>query len=671
LRWDESFERNQMKALRICATTLILITIAISAAFQAFTPPVIALPNTQFAVTPQTSVRNPSAVTGPKQLLVILVEFSDVKHAVDKPSIDSMIFRQMAEYYSDVSYSQIQIAGDSAGWFTLPRTMKYYGQDRVASDPGSDAHKLQLVQDAVRAAQGSVDFHDYPLVMVLHAGGGQEDSDNQPDLIWSSAVQGGLQISTSTGAIVDSAAIVPEMEADGHSPLGVYTHEFGHLLGLPDLYNENSKPDTPDTFIGRWSLMGTGLWLGEPKGSSPSELEAWSRIRLGWLTSDTIAVSSGGISAQLASLQPLEGPEGLRAVRIQATGGQYYLLEFRKKIGFDKYLPSEGLLVTKVDELRSSGYGIVQVVDANPSTPTLNDAAYGEQALFKDPQRNIYVFVLSNSTEKLSVIVANRDPTSLLLTTTQINGAETINVTYSRPITLSVTLTDQSGNGLPGFPVKLQYNDYGEWNDLTSVLTDAQGHANFNMTVDIKPGQYSVRYLFEGGKLGDHFLVGNDQVATMNVEKLPLKLELLGPGTLQAFESGTITIRAVDNSNGNLQSIPVLVWLDGVLIRNGTLTKGGLDVTVSFGFNALGAHVVRVDLGGNEYYVGATGFHQLKVLIPVWVYVAVGLAVLILSYSLYARRIRRSPTRTQVEAEPEPSRLGLRSEFSATASLVR
>ncbi|WP_405017984.1 immune inhibitor A domain-containing protein [Kitasatospora sp. NBC_00070] len=66
--------------------------------------------------------------------------------------------------------------------------------------------------------------------------------------------------------------------------LGVFAHEFGHDLGLPDLYDTSGSGI--DNSVGFWSLMSSGSWLGTGKnaiGDKPADLDAWSKLQLGWL----------------------------------------------------------------------------------------------------------------------------------------------------------------------------------------------------------------------------------------------------------------------------------------------------------------------------------------------------------------------------------------------------
>ena len=46
--------------------------------------------------------------------------------------------------------------------------------------------------------------------------------------------------------------------------IGVFCHEFGHDLGLPDEYDYSST--TGDATSGFWTLMASGSWLGRQWG---------------------------------------------------------------------------------------------------------------------------------------------------------------------------------------------------------------------------------------------------------------------------------------------------------------------------------------------------------------------------------------------------------------------
>ncbi|WP_263166361.1 immune inhibitor A [Streptomyces sp. SCSIO ZS0520] len=88
---------------------------------------------------------------------------------------------------------------------------------------------------------------------------------------------GGTQIGD-TGIWVGDYTMQPE-----NGGLGVFAHEYGHDLGLPDLYDTSGGGDNS---VGYWSLMSAGSWLGTGKdaiGDLPGDMTTWDKLQLGWL----------------------------------------------------------------------------------------------------------------------------------------------------------------------------------------------------------------------------------------------------------------------------------------------------------------------------------------------------------------------------------------------------
>ncbi|MFF6981083.1 immune inhibitor A domain-containing protein [Streptomyces sp. NPDC008343] len=84
-----------------------------------------------------------------------------------------------------------------------------------------------------------------------------------------------------TGVWVGDYTVQPE-----NGGLGVYAHEYGHDLGLPDHYDTQGG----DNSTGFWTLMSSGSWLGTGKneiGDLPGDMTAWDKLQLGWLKYDT------------------------------------------------------------------------------------------------------------------------------------------------------------------------------------------------------------------------------------------------------------------------------------------------------------------------------------------------------------------------------------------------
>ncbi len=106
---------------------------------------------------------------------------------------------------------------------------------------------------------------------------------------------GGVQIGNSN-YWVGKYTIQPE-----NGGVGVFTHEFGHDLGLPDLYDTSGG----DNGTGFWTLMGSGSWMGDGTvdiGSKSSHMGAWEKFQLGWLNYE---VASAG-QESVHKLGPME-----------------------------------------------------------------------------------------------------------------------------------------------------------------------------------------------------------------------------------------------------------------------------------------------------------------------------------------------------------------------------
>jgi len=148
--------------------------------------------------------------------------------------------------------------------------------------------------------------------------------------------------------------------------VGAMAHEFGHALGLPDLYDLSYEgPEEDSAGIGRWGLMGWGAhgWTGV---DGPVGLCAWSLEQLGWI--------GRGNERLVELLEPRQGvmardlflggdiykihlpaqlststQSGNGKVKLEVESG-YLLLEQRTRRGlyYHRNLPGEGLLVWHV-----------------------------------------------------------------------------------------------------------------------------------------------------------------------------------------------------------------------------------------------------------------------------------------------------------------------------------
>lgn len=230
----------------------------------------------------------------------------------------------MRNWYLEQSHGTYTVSGDIQNWVKLDMPESWYGAD---SDPGVSTDDLngpawRVARDAVaRFAAEHPDFpwadydvenpygvagadFDQPDGIVDHlilvhagsdqsAGGGAQGS----DAIWAHSSEvyasrdggpGGLpgymvpgtegEGPAQTGIWVSPYTINPE---DGDP--GVFCHEFGHDLGLPDEYD---RVGTPGDGSGFWTMMAQGSWLGRQwgLGSGPGAFNVWDKMALDFIT---------------------------------------------------------------------------------------------------------------------------------------------------------------------------------------------------------------------------------------------------------------------------------------------------------------------------------------------------------------------------------------------------
>jgi hypothetical protein len=140
----------------------------------------------------------------------------------------------------------------------------------------------------------------------------------------------------------------------------------------------------------------------------PPGISSFTKIRLGWIQAEEVVVVQPGEN-WVAFLSPLARKGNPLVVKIPLRDGQYYLLENRQPIGYDRTLPDFGLLILKVNPDAREGYGTVQAMKANPKAHHFSQATYrldqGHRNLYLDRQNNIAILPLWKEGEHLGVLV--------------------------------------------------------------------------------------------------------------------------------------------------------------------------------------------------------------------------------------------------------------------------
>lgn len=296
--------------------------------------------------------------SGTRNLLVLLVDFTDLSFQISNNNFNNLMNQanyngtgSFKDYWLESSYSNLTVNSTVRGWYHAANNMAYYG----TNSGGSDVNPRLLVQEAVDAAENAgLDFSIYDNdndgnvdgIIVIHAGYGEE-AGGGANTIWSHHWTLGSYKRTYDGVIIDDYALVPELRnnfGSNISNIGVICHEFGHSLGLPDLYDTDLS-DGDSEGIGEWGLMGSGNWNNN--GTSPSNLCVWSKFFLNWsnpvILSSPISISLPN-SAQNNTFYRINTPHA----------NEYFLLENRQFVGFDVGLPGTGLAIWHINTSKTT-----------------------------------------------------------------------------------------------------------------------------------------------------------------------------------------------------------------------------------------------------------------------------------------------------------------------------
>lgn len=287
---------------------------------------------------------------GRQRALVVLVQFSDNSFTYGHESFKRMLNEtgysdygaagSARDYYIENSGGNFLPDFDVYGPVTLSHPMSYYS----AND---DAKAYEMVVEACRALDKDVDFSVYDRdddgwvdnVYLFYAGYGRADGGSM-STVWphsSNVYRKGTTLLLD-GVQIGQYACSNELIGNTRSMVGIGTfcHEFGHVLGLPDLY---STSDSGALTVGYWSLMDHGNYADN--GRCPVAMTAYERYYLGW--TDPLILSE---SANLL-LPSVDANIGMRVNGSDAE--EYFLLEYRRRSGWDSYAPGEGLLVWHID----------------------------------------------------------------------------------------------------------------------------------------------------------------------------------------------------------------------------------------------------------------------------------------------------------------------------------
>lgn len=297
---------------------------------------------------------------GTPHSIVVLVEYQDYKFSMEDP----------LEYYNDFlngdNFTRDEATGscrafykensngafvptfDVFGPVLLKNKRRYYGA-------GAETHASEMVVEAVEALDDVIDFSQYDhnddgyvdSIYIVYAHKGEADG-GPAESVWphSWELEEADIFLEADGVKINTYGCSNELKGSVNTVvdgIGTFTHEFGHVLGLPDLYNTNNSRDmsTP----GDWSVMDSGSYNNDCR--TPANFSAFERYSLGWISPEEI-IASGEYS-----LPNLADSNRAYIMTTEENADEFFIAEYRTLKGWDAYLPASGMLVWHIDFVQS------------------------------------------------------------------------------------------------------------------------------------------------------------------------------------------------------------------------------------------------------------------------------------------------------------------------------
>ena len=309
--------------------------------------------------------------------LVVLVEFQDQEFTVENPK--EYFTRQLNE----PGFSDYGGKGSAVDYFKAVSNGKYvpqfdvYGPVKISKNTtyfADDNYKTKnmelLIQEALTALHdsGELNLSNYDFdnngtldtVFIYYAGFGSADSDTQTiwphqSTYWGSTLRfDGIKVgpyacanelkgwNPNNNTVAGQPNYVPWIDG-----VGTFIHEYGHVLGLPDMYDVDytGAVETP----GDWDVMDSGCYNFD--GCVPPLYSAYEQWVCNWL--DYTEVEDGS-HYDLASLGTTPNSQAVR-IRIPMNADktkfnpEYFIIESRDNTGWDSCFPSPGLMVWRIN----------------------------------------------------------------------------------------------------------------------------------------------------------------------------------------------------------------------------------------------------------------------------------------------------------------------------------
>lgn len=286
--------------------------------------------------------------------IILLVEFADKSftEGYDQALFDSLAnddgfahdgaTGSIAKFFKDQSYGKFQPEFDVVGPVKLTHKLSHYGQNDTY---GQDYMAHYMIEEAVQQADTlyDVDFSQYDndhdgyvdFVYCIYAG--YAESYGAPAYtVWphQSTLESAGTAFKLDGVTISRYACSSELKYTAGATLegiGTFCHEFGHVLGFPDMYQTNGGSGVP---YGQWDTMDRGCYNNDSK--TPAAYSAYERWCMRWM--DLTDLEEPTVDLRL----PYIGDEPVAYRLVSPTNkDEYFILENRQQRGWER--PTGGI----------------------------------------------------------------------------------------------------------------------------------------------------------------------------------------------------------------------------------------------------------------------------------------------------------------------------------------
>ena len=306
--------------------------------------------------------------SGTIRVPIILVEYKDVKmkHTVSEFKAQfNTNSKSVRQYFIDQSNGLFTPQFDVFGIYTLSENREVYGGNKDGKK-GDDQGLGKMVGEAIDLVQASktITWSNYDndkdntcdVVIVVYAGVGEAQATTTvPESIWpcqwnlssAKAYGDGPGTKSYSNITINDFAVFNEIRGNSNAGtdmdgIGTFCHEFSHCLSLPDFYDTTDQ--SAHYAMGNWSLMGHGSYNDNSR--TPIGYSAFEKNWMGWLnlrnvlpnTQYTISAMNQGAATTDVAYK----------VTSPLNTNEYFILENRRKQGWDKYIGSEGMMIFHV-----------------------------------------------------------------------------------------------------------------------------------------------------------------------------------------------------------------------------------------------------------------------------------------------------------------------------------